>query len=68
MRKFSGGDLTFYKDLFDHTFNEGIIPQDIMATKSRPYLEIINREETKIELLELTCSETNCEQANNKKF
>ena len=69
MKKASTQDLTFYADLTDHTFNGGTIPPDIITTKTRPDLVIINRKEKIIELLELSCSfETNTESAHNAKY
>ena len=69
MKKSSADDITIFADITDHKFNGSTIPPDIISTKSRPDLVIVNRKAKKIELLELTCSfETNIEQANNKKY
>ena len=65
-------NITVYADIEDHKMNGGSIPPDILVTKSRPDLVIINRVEKSIELLELTVSyEKNIEKAHiikNKKY
>ena len=60
--------LEMYADLPDLWLNGGTVPPDILVTSLRPDLVIINREEKKIELMDLTCSfEKNIDQAHIRK-
>ena len=57
-----------YSNLEGHTFNGGAIPPDILCTKQRPDMVVINRYKKKIHILELTCSfEKNITSANLRK-
>ena len=61
-------NLEIYADLPGLDLNGSTIPPDIILTGGRPDLVLINREEMKIYLLELTCSfETNIQAANAAK-
>ena len=60
--------LEILADLPTLWLNGGTIPPDILATSFRPDLVLINRNQKKIELLELTCSfEKNIETAHIRK-
>ena len=61
-------NLEVYSDISGLDINGGTIPPDILVTQSRPDLVLLNRDEKKICLLELTCSfERNAEAANLRK-
>ena len=60
---------TLYADMKGFKINHSTIPADIISTAVRPDLVIVNRNEKRIELLELTCSfESNAESAHQLKF
>ena len=62
-------NLQILVDLPGLWLNGGTIPPDILVTSLRPDIALINREEKKIELLELTCSfEKNIEEAYIRKY
>ena len=61
-------NLDIYSDLPNKTINGGTIPPDIISTKSRVDLVLIDRSQTKLTLIELTCSyESNVEDAKSRK-
>ena len=58
-----------YADIPSHKINGGTIPADIHITGARPDMVVINRNNKKILLIELTCPfETNIKQANTRKM
>ena len=61
-------NLQIFADLPGLWLNGGTVPPDILITKFRPDLVIINRKDKKIELMELTCCyEKNISQAHIRK-
>ena len=61
-------DIIIYIDIPGHKINGGTLPPDIITTDQRPDIVIINRQEKKIVLFELTVSfEKNADAANARK-
>ena len=61
-------NLEIYSEISGLDINGGTIPPDILVTTSRPDLVLVNREDRKIYLMELTCSfEQNIQAANLRK-
>jgi hypothetical protein len=61
-------NLTLYIDIPGHKINGGTIPADVLTTLERPDIVILNRQEKKIILFELTVSfEKNADAANLRK-
>ena len=61
-------NLEIYADIPGLDLNGSTIPPDVLVTGSRPDLVLLNRQEKKIFILELTCSfERNIEAANARK-
>lgn len=68
IKKNSNQSIEILADLPSLWLNGGTIPPDILTTSFRPDLVLINRNQKKIELLELTCSfEKNIEAAHIRK-
>ena len=53
LKKVKPIEIEIYSDLEGHTFNGGTIPPDILCTKQRPDMVIINRSKKKVHFLEL---------------
>ena len=61
-------EITVHADIPGHSINGGTLPPDIITTTQRPDIVLINRQEKKIALFELTVSfEKNAEAANLRK-
>ena len=61
-------NLEIFADIPGLDLNGSTIPPDVLVTGSRPDLVLLNRQEKKIFILELTCSfESNIEAANARK-
>ena len=68
MDKGKADNIVIYSDLLGHSIIGGTIPGDILTTLQRPDIVIINRQDKKIALFELTVSfEKNADSANARK-